>query len=390
MKILRSVILLILIFALVGCSNRGADSNDEYFSAVWVATTANLDFPSKPGLSGTQIEQEIEHICQTCLDCGIKTIFLQVRGNADAIYDGSIFGASISVYGTRKASYSVGYDILERFLAIAHRQNLKVYAWINPYRIGSGEAEDIISKLDESHPAHQHPEIVMKYSGGAAFNPGAPLTTQLILQGLREVCKYNVDGVVFDDYFYPYDGGYDDSTTYQKYGANFTSVDEFRRYSVNNMVRQCSEFLHGQNITFGISPFGIWSNAKDYPGGSDTDGLSAYHQIYADSKLWVEQGWLDFVAPQIYWSTLHPKAPFEKVFDWWCDVCANGQTKLYVSHYVSRIGSELTGWEDVSQLDTQLKFCVDNPICCGDVLFRYGDLAEDRYNVRDTLIKYFK
>ena len=385
----KLAVVILLCLCLCSCGRAEKQTEEENMYGVWVATTNNLDFPSKPGLDAEQLKKEIDDICSLAARCDFNTLFLQVRANADSIYNNSVFGEAISIYGTRSPEHILNIDVLETFVQSAHSRGLKLYAWINPYRIGSGESDEVLAQLPKTHPAIQNDEMILKYSGGVALNPGVPMTTDLILQGIQEVAeRYDIDGVVFDDYFYPYDGGYDDSDTYEKYGANFKTVGDFRRYSVNHMVQVCSAYLKSKNIPFGISPFAIWKNKSEDSAGSDTSGLSSYSEIYADSRLWVKKNWVDFISPQIYWSFENQKAGFEQVFSWWCGLCEKHDVKLYVSHYVSRIGSDLAGWEDSGQLARQLHRCKEETCCKGSVFFRIGDFRQNEYNEIECVKKY--
>lgn len=382
------VCLLAICMLLSGCKKTVQEPSETMYG-VWVATTKNLDFPSRAGLSESEISAETDQIIDTAASCGINCIFLQVCANADAIYPDALFGCAASLYGTRNPEKELKTDILAEFLEKAHQKNIKVYAWINPYRVGSGEADEIVKSLGQTHPLYGRDDLLLKYSGGVCMNPGVPETRELVLAMIREIVeRYKVDGVVFDDYFYPYERDYDDSETYQKYGANFKTVDDFRRYSVNRLISRCSEYLREKGVPFGVSPFAIWQNKSEDAAGSDTNGLCSYSAIYSDSRLWVKKEWVDFISPQIYWSFENEKAGFEQVFNWWNDLCEDTNVAFYVSHYVSRIGSELAGWESSEQLARQLSLCSKMNVCSGSVFFRIGDFIKNEYNEVECVKKY--
>lgn len=389
MKRFVCLCILILFITLTSCDVQ-ENQEKELMCGMWVSTTRNLDFPSKPGLSDAELEKEIRDICVKCSDLGVNTIYLQVRANADALYKDSIFGPSAAIYGSRKENDAVSIDILDRFIENAHEYGIRLYAWVNPYRIDSGQAEEILQSLPSNHPAVLYPYTAMPYGGGVAFDPGVPKTREIIITGVQEIVdRYAVDGIVFDDYFYPYDGGYDDSNTFQTYGSNFSNVEDFRRYSVNRLIQDCSALLKEKDIEFGISPFGIWSNQKNDADGSKTAGLSAYREIFADSKAWVENEWIDFIAPQLYWSIGNEQADFTELLSWWSALCDDSNVKLYISHYISRIGSGLKGWEDSGQIDRQLELCFEQKVYAGSIFFRYGDFVQNEYNECAVISKYY-
>lgn len=387
----KKIIFLIFmcVLFLTSCKGSVTQTEKKKIYGVWIATTARLDFPSAAGLEKEEIEAEIASILDVCTECRINTVFLQVRGNADALYNGSVFGASAALYDSRTPKKEISVDVLDAFINAAHRKGIELYAWVNPYRIGSGEADEVIAALPPEHPA-RHTSI-LRYESGVCFDPGDPETTELVLTGLREIVEnHAVDGIVFDDYFYPYDNTYNDNATYRKYGAGFKSIGDFRRYSVDRMIARCSEYLRGQDVIFGVSPFGIWRNKKEDALGSDTDGLSAYDEIFADSRCWVKQGWLDLVIPQIYWSFENKKAPFGTVYDWWASLCEKYDCDLAISHYVSRVGSNLAGWESMEQIERQLTFLENDGRCTGSVFFRMGDLMSNKKGERGSVSKSVK
>ncbi len=389
MKKRIAALCIVVALIMTGCRRKIPEKSGKSMYGVWVATTSCLDFPSKAGLNEREIIGEISRILSVCAECGLNAVFLQVRANADALYNASVLGASAALYGTRTPEKELSIDVLDTFSAMAHEKGIRLYAWVNPYRIGSGDADEILAALPPRHPAKSGSAAILRYDGGVCFDPGAPTTIETILAGLREIVEqHEVDGVVFDDYFYPYDGVYDDSATYRTYGSDFKTIGDFRRYSVNRMIAACSDYLKSKKIPFGVSPFGIWRNRDNDALGSDTDGLSAYDEIYADSRCWVKQGWLDFIAPQIYWSFENRKAAFDMVYDWWAALCEKYHCDLAVSHYISRIGSGLEGWDDAGQIARQLTYLNDDDRCVGSIFFRIGDLLRNEHGERQCLKKY--
>ena len=289
--------------------------------AVWIATVNNINFPSRTGLSATALAKELDSIVKFSKENGFNTILFQVRPSSDALYDSEIYPASKFVSGECGKAADGGFDCLEYILDAAHAENIEVHAWVNPLRITTGSAaypQTDISALPESSPAVQNPSYVVAYADGKLyFDAGYPDVRELVASGVQEICEnYDVDGIVFDDYFYPYptDGkDFDDSASYAKYGSLFDDVADFRRDNINKLVELCYTTVKRVNkdIDFGVSPFGIWRNGDGENGGSLTRGLSAYDEIYCDALAWANGGYVDYLAPQLYWTFETSSAPFD-------------------------------------------------------------------------------
>lgn len=346
---------------------------------VWLSSVKNLDFPSDTGLSVKQLKSELDAVVTNCIANDLNTIFFQVRPYADALYKSSIFPWSEVLSGTQGKAPADGFDPLAYLLEKAHSKNIDVHAWINPYRIGMGGVEQVISSLSPDNPAIEHPEYRVECSdGGVYFNPALPEVRTLIINGVLEIIQnYDVDGIHFDDYFYPYEvEDYPDSEDFQKYGVQFDTIEDFRRNNVNLLIEAVSKAIKSikPNVSFGISPFGIWDNKEDNPEGSDTSGMSSYSAIFADSRYWVQQGLLDYICPQVYWSFENTAAPFKIVCDWWDELCSRYDTDLYIGLALYKLGTEEKGFDDSSQIQRQLKYINGLSNVDGCVFFRYGCL----------------
>ncbi len=370
------------------------ESSDKYLKGVWLSTVQNLDFPSKPGLTESEMKGELDDIVSTCVQMGINAIFFQVRPCADALYKSEIFPWSEVLSGTQGIAPDGDFDPLLYLTEKAHAKEIQVHAWINPYRIGKGSdgPEAVIEGLADSNPAKQHPEYYVVCSdGGVYFNPALEEVRQLIIDGIEEIVEnYDVDGIHFDDYFYPYGvTDYPDAADYEKYGKEFDDTADFRRNNVNTLVRDVQKAIHNINpdVSFGISPFGIWDNKKNNPDGSDTSGMSSYSAIYADSRSWVQNGWVDYICPQIYWAFETQAAPFDILVDWWSKLCADTDVKLYIGHAVYKLGTDEKGFDSVSQLSRQFDMCCKSGVD-GSVFFRYRNLKENLLGCADLIKDY--
>lgn len=386
--ILIAVLSMVNTFSFVGC--RGVSAASEEVRACWVASVGNLDFPSDMGLSAAKLRAEIDSIIANCLDMGLNTIFLQVRPMGDALYRSDIFPWSVYLSGTQGVAPEEGFDPLAYFAKKAHAANIELHAWINPYRIGTGT--DVWEKLSKDNPAVLNPEYTITCNAGVYYNPGHPEARKLILSGVSELVKnYEIDGIHFDDYFYPYDlEGFDDSAVYAQYG-NGLSLEDFRRESVNQLVEAVHKLIKTLNdeVEFGISPFGIWANKDVDAAGSDTQGMSSYSGIFSDSKKWVEQGWLDYVCPQIYWSFDNEAAPYDVLVDWWDALCTENKVKLYVGIAFYKVGTDEAGWEQGTVMERQLTYAAQKKSYAGHCFFRYGVMLENPLGALDSVQAYY-
>lgn len=386
--VLIAVFSLVNAFSFIGCRSVTAES--EEVRACWVSSVGNLDFPSDMGLSAAKLKAEIDAIVTNCLDAGLNTIFLQVRPMGDALYQSEIFPWSVYLSGTQGVMPDGGFDPLAYFVKKAHAAGLELHAWINPYRIGAGA--NVWEKLSADNPAVLHPEYTVTNDSGVYYNPGHPEARKLILSGVSELVKnYEIDGIHFDDYFYPYDmEGFDDSAVYAQYG-NGLSLADFRRESVNQLIEAVHNLVKtlNSNVQFGISPFGIWANQSVDAAGSDTSGMSSYSEIYSDSKKWVEQGWLDYVCPQIYWSFENEAAPYDVLVDWWDALCTKNQVKLYVGIALYKVGTDEAGWEQGTIMERQLTYAAKKESYAGHCFFRYGVMMENPLGALDSIRSYY-
>ena len=354
---------------------------------VWVSTVANLDFPSKKGLDEKTLKSELDSIVSVCKQRKINTIYFQVRPKSDALYKSDIFPWSDVISGTQGVTPDNGFDPLEYIISASKKNNISVHAWINPYRVCKA---DELDSLSDKNPAVVHPEYTVLCSdGNVYYNPALEKVRKLITDGVVEILKkYDVDGIHFDDYFYPYNvTDYPDEEDYKKYGKEFDNVADFRRNNINMLVKEVYTAVHknSKNAVFGISPFGIWDNKRDNPDGSDTKGMSSYSQIYADSRLWVQKGWVDYICPQVYWSFENTAAPFETVVRWWDSLCKKSKVKLYIGHGIYKLGEAETGWDSALQVKRQLELCESLSSVDGNVFFRYKTVAQNTLGVADIL-----
>ncbi|WP_217556400.1 glycoside hydrolase family 10 protein [Paenibacillus sp. GbtcB18] len=358
--------------------------------AVWIATAWNIDWPSSQGLSAAKQQQEFIAMLDEAKNVGMNAVIVQVKPNADSLYP-SEYGPWSDVL-TGKQGQSPGYDPLAFMVEEAHKRNLEFHAWFNPYRIG--KTKDT-AKLAADHPALKHPDWVAVYAGTRYYNPGIPEVRDFVVAGITEVVKkYDIDAVHLDDYFYPYpEKGKDfpDDSAYQTYGkSEFSSKPNWRRDNVNRLVEAIHAAIKKEKpyVKFGISPFGVWRNQNADPTGSETTaGTTNYDTLFADTRAWINAGWVDYIAPQLYWNFGFKPAAYDKLADWWIKETEGKPVQLYIGHAPFKIGQQdPPGWQNPDELPDQLKFNARSAgKISGSILFSLKDIRRNPLGFRDRL-----
>ena len=356
------------------------DQPKRQIRAMWIASVVNIDWPSRPGLPADTVKDEYRGWLDLAVRLHFNAVIVQVRPTADAFWPSPYEPWSEWLTGVRGAD--PGWDPLAFLVAEAHARNLEFHAWFNPYRISmpapNGAGPDL-DKLAPSHPARQHPDWAIAYPVNAAgsrlyYNPGLPDVRRFVQNAMMDaVTRYDLDGVHFDDYFYPYPAAgqdFADDATYARFGAGFATKADWRRDNINRLVQEMSVRIKAVKpwVKFGISPFGIWRNKATDPLGSDTNGLQSYDAISADTRRWVKEEWIDYIVPQVYWYLGFAVADYAKLVPWWNDVVAGTRVQLYIGQADYRVGS--TGpWLDPAELDRHLAFNQGYPGVAGNVHF---------------------
>ena len=377
-KIINVIILAIILISGMTLNIYAQSDKKRETRAVWISTVWNMDWPSKKGDIEAQKEEFIK-ILDNVSNLGFNTIVVQVRPKADALYKSSINPWSDVLTGIQ--GKDPGYDPLKFMINEAHKKNLDIHAWFNPYRVTASASES--ENLSLNHPAKLNPDWVVNYQGKLYYNPGLPEVRQHIVNTVAEVVRnYDIDGIHFDDYFYP-GKDFNDRDVYNKYG-NGKSIDEFRRYSVNQMIEAVHSTIKNikSYVKFGISPRGIWRNKSTDSTGSDTNGSESYDDIYADTRTWIRNEWIDYVVPQIYWEIGYPLASYNKLVPWWSDEVKNRNINLYIGQgiYKDSVAKEIDKEIDLNRSYDDVK---------GSMYFTYSDIKNNRQGIKDKLkVKY--
>ena len=358
------------------------------FRAAWIATVANIDWPSKPGLAVPQQKAELIALMDRAAQLHFNAVFFQVRPLSDAMYASSIEPWSEFLTGRQGQAPQPWYDPLALAIELAHQRGLELHAWFNPYRAGHPKS---ISPPAPSHISRTHPELVHHYGDQTVLDPGEPATQERALAVVLDVVKrYDVDGVVLDDYFYPYpakdaagrDLEYPDSVSWEKYGVHSgLSRDDWRRDNVNRFVLHLSLAIKAAKpwVQFGISPFGIW-RPQNPP---SIKGFDAYQKIFADSRRWLANGWVDYLSPQLYWSIASRDQSFPTLLNWWQAQNLRGR-HVWPALEDSSVGGKYQPQEiphqvqfvrqrnDPGEVHYHLRSVLDNPALAGLVSTQYA------------------
>ncbi|MDR1669679.1 MAG: family 10 glycosylhydrolase, partial [Oscillospiraceae bacterium] len=375
---LRGALTAVLAAALLtGGLPQPALSEETEFRAVWVASVINLDYPSQTGLSVAALKREADSLLNNAQDMGFNAVILQVRPTGDALYASSVFPWSEVLTGEQ--GKAPGFDPLAYFVEEAHLRGMELHAWVNPFRVARNTAGT--DGLSDNNPAKLNPLWTVAHSDGHLYyNPGIPEVRELIISGVRElVTNYDIDGLHYDDYFYP-GKDFHDSAAFAAYGGAFTDIADWRRENVNAVVRETQAVARAEGVRFGVAPQAIWANKVNNPLGSDTAGYETYYEQFADTRKWVLEGWVDYIAPQIYWEIGRDGSDYSKVLAWWADLVTGTETDLYIGHatYLMNGGSSRAAWTDTGEIARQIAENKLYPAVKGDIHFRYGLIAGDR------------
>jgi len=348
------------LFAIISLLPATAQINPKQeFRAVWVATVANIDWPSKAGLPSEVQKQEVINILNRNQQLGMNAVILQVRPSSDTFYPSSLEPWSAYLTGIPGKTPDPWYDPLQFWIEECHKRNMELHAWLNPFRVALNHTQPLAG----DHIAFKNPEWVLKYGNSLYFDPGLPQTREFVANVVKDlVSRYDIDAVHFDDYFYPYPlkEEFPDTASFSFYNRGFTieSKKDWRRENVDIVIKMLNDTIKSVKpwVKFGISPFGVWRNRADDPEGSDTRaGTTNYDHLYADIIKWQKRGWIDYTMPQLYWQTGHPQVDFRTLADWW-EKHGYGRS-VFIGHaiYKHDANSQIPEWRLPDELPGQIR-----------------------------------
>lgn len=347
--------------------------------AAWVATVFRLDFPSRTNLSVLEARAEIGGIIDKAAASGLNAVFFQVRPESDALYASTLEPWSRFISGTQ--GVNPGYDALALFVEIGHAKGIEVHAWVNPYRalatVGTATASNHVTQTNAA--------AAITYNNAVTMDPSNLTARSHVVDVVTDITtRYDIDGVVFDDYFYPYPGAtpYPDDAMYSAYttGGGTLSKSDWRRDNVNRLIHDVSDAIRATKawVRFGVAPFGIYRPGQ--PAG--VTGLDAYEVISCDSLHWMDQEWVDYLSPQLYWETTSTGQPFGKLIDWWASKAKPGRP-IIASLALYKMGTS-SAWT-ADQFSAQVALTRgEGTNSQGQVWFRYDNIADNLGGIATT------
>ncbi len=359
MKIMRHLFSVVFLFIFIYPVQSQSKSPKFEFRAVWVATVANIDWPSQPGLTTDQQQDEIIRILDMHRKLGMNAVILQIRPSSDAFYHSELEPWSRYLTGIPGKAPEPFYDPLQYWIEEAHKRGMELHAWLNPFRV----ALNYRQPLAANHIAFRHPEWIVKYGNSLYFDPGLPQTREYVAHVVKDVVsRYDVDAIHFDDYFYPYPLAEDfpDTASFSRYSRGYFSENrtDWRRENVDLIIKMLNDTIKAVKpwVKFGISPFGVWRNSSDDPLGSNTRaGATNYDHLYANIIKWQENGWIDYTLPQLYWQIGHPAADFRTLAYWWQNHAYGRGMYIGLGLYKSNSDSDVEEWRNPGELPRQIK-----------------------------------
>ncbi|NLY66714.1 MAG: family 10 glycosylhydrolase [Tissierellia bacterium] len=369
----------------------------------WISTTLNLDWPSTETININNDKERIERtkneliaILDKAVDMNMNAVFLQVSPEGDAFYKSDIVPWSRYLTGT--FGKDPGFDPLAFAVEQAHKRNLEIHAWFNPYRVSMNTNSATIESLNiEKSVYREHPDWIRTAYDRFVVDPGIPEARKWVKDRVMEVVKkYDIDGIHFDDYFYheKYIGELDDDNTFNKYNLeNFSYKEDWRRNNTYLLIKEISQEIRKAKpwVKFGISPAAVWRNKQDDERGSNTRaGIPNYDRSFADTKKWVEEEIIDYIAPQVYFSFANPYVPYGEIASWWSNIIKDKNVHLYIGQALYKVNDD----EDIyfknnlaiEEFARQHKFNTGKTEVMGSIMFRFKNLYDaNKQDVVNTI-----
>lgn len=352
----------------------GQEAPKREFRGAWLHTVYQDGYARR---TTAQNQTYLRRQLDSLRSVGVNAVIFQVRPQADAFYDSPLepWSCYISSGGKAPKPY---WDPVAFMVKECHDRGMEFHAWLNPYRVTAG-AKQI---PPAGHLYHKFPERFVRYDGKLYFDPAIPANRKHIVCVVKDIVeRYDVDGIHFDDYFYPYPvkgKDFPDDKSYSRYGKGMERA-AWRRSNVDSLISDIhSAIVHGPRpwVRFGVSPFGIWRNASTDPRGSATSGLENYDGLYADVLLWAQRGWVDYLLPQLYWELDHKSAGYRVLIDWWAE-------NAYGRHMY--IGQDVGRTMKAGELDTKMKIQRRRPEISGHCWWPGYSLVANTGGIADTL-----
>jgi len=379
----------LLLSTIIGFAQRREMHPKNEFRAVWIATVVNIDWPKNSWDSLEKQKADFIQILDTYQKLNFNAVVVQIRSVGDALYPTILAPWSRYLTGSEGKAPVQNFDPLKWMIEESHERGFEFHAWMNPYRATMDLKTESLS-ID--HDYNKHREWMIEYGGKYYYNPALPEVQKHLTAIVEEVViKYDIDAIHFDDYFYPYKIKgleFNDTASYQKYG-NGLSIEDWRRSNVTTFVKNISYGIKKLKpwVQFGISPFGVWRNKSVDPKGSDTQsGQTNYDDLFADPVDWMNNNWIDYIIPQLYWSIDHKTASYAKLMKWWSENIPNN-TALYIGNSSYKIKADSDKhWNNMYEITNQIDLTRNYPNVQGNGFFS----AKWFMNKNQDVVKYLK
>ncbi len=384
--------LLFLTFFVLLCPELMAQSPKREMRGAWIATVSNIDWPTR---SHTPAQQQaaLISILNHHQETGMNTIFLQVRSNCDAMYPSSIEPWSVDLNGLQGRAPSPLWDPLQFAIDECRKRGMELHAWINPYRAMSSYSQAAYNALDPLHVAKQHPDWLLATPTQRILDPAIPEVREHVTKVIMDIVRrYDVDGIHFDDYFYP-NATFNDDSTFNIYANGFTDRGDWRRNNVNLLIKKVNDSINTVKpwVKFGVSPSGIWRNGTQF-GGSATSGLEHYVTLYADSRKWIQEHWVDYLCPQVYWQIGLAAANYSVLIPWWNNVSNDRNIYIGMAGYKVGAAGQGTFTTDNTMIPREIRMNRDPayPNIQGQVIYQTNSLQGNLLGFRDSLKLFYQ
>ncbi len=369
------------------------------FRGAWIATVANIDWPSAEAVGNTGKQQaEMIFLLDSLESIGINAIIFQVRPTADALYYSELEPVSHWLTGSQGSwGEQTPWDPLDWTIEEAHKRGMEVHVWLNPYRVNLAKTDT--SVICAEHIFRHHPEWFWCYAKQWYFDPGLDVTREWICTIVQDIVQnYDIQAIHMDDYFYPYPVGKQelpDSLTFAAHPRGFENIRDWRRNNVNMAIQDISRTIKEckPEVEFGISPFGVWRNASvDSTGSATTAGITNYDDLYADIRLWIREGWIDYVLPQLYWEIGKKAADYEVLAHWWANEVRGTNCKLYIgmAPYQLEGASAKSPWGQGNEIKRQMELNRSIPEITGECFYSTRPLLRNPRHVCDSIRAFYE
>ncbi len=385
----RAIRYILLITIVLQTSITQATSPKREFRGVWIATVNNLDWPSKAGQSPKIQKRELIDMLDTLEKINFNAVIFQIRPAADAFYRSKTEPWSAYLTGQQGKSPSENWDPLQFIVEECHKRGMELHAWMNPFRV----QQNMNDKLSDKNVAVRHPDWLVTYGNRTYLDPGIPAVRDYINQVVEEVVRnYDIDAIHFDDYFYPYpiaNSSFPDSLSFKLYNRGFFAdqMDNWRRSNVDLIISKLSNTIKRIKpaVKFGISPFGVWENYTVKPNGSVTNaGTTNFSSLFADVIKWQQNGWIDYILPQIYWEIGHPTVDYVTLANWWNDQAFGRH--VYIGHALYKLSEGTSpAWKSNREMPEQIAISRKLNHIEGGAFFRMKHIDMNPQGFKDQL-----